>query len=102
MEQDRWQWLDAAMVASSKKTIKELFAEDPARARKFSAEAAGWFLDYSKNRVDRKAMKALVKLAEASNLRAEIEKMFTGEKITARKAAPCSTPRFGTAIPPRR
>ena len=81
MEQDRWQWLDAAMVASSKKTIKELFAEDPARARKFSAEAAGWFLDYSKNRVDRKAMKALVKLAEASNLRAEIEKMFTGEKI---------------------
>ena len=81
MEQDRWQWLDAAMVASSKKTIKELFAEDPARARKFSAEAAGWFLDYSKNRVDRTAMKALVKLAEASNLRAEIEKMFTGEKI---------------------
>ena len=81
MEQDRWQWLDAAMVASSKKTIKELFAEDPARARKFSAEAAGWFLDYSKNCVDRKAMKALVKLAEASNLRAEIEKMFTGEKI---------------------
>ena len=81
MEQDRWQWLDAAMVASSKKTIKELFAEDPARAQTFSAEAAGWFLDYSKNRVDRKAMKALVKLAEASNLRAEIEKMFTGEKI---------------------
>ena len=78
---DRWAYLDEAMVASSKKTIKELFAEDPSRARKFSLDAAGWHLDYSKNRVDKKTMKALVKLAEASNLRAEIERMFTGEKI---------------------
>ena len=78
---DKWQYLDDAMVASNKKTIKELFAENPDRAKKFSLEAAGWFLDYSKNRVDAKAMKALVKLAEESNLKAEIEKMFTGEKI---------------------
>jgi len=78
---DRWAYLDEAMVASSQKTIKELFADDPARAGKFSAEAAGWFLDYSKNRVDQTAMKALVKLAEASGLKAEIERMFTGEKI---------------------
>ena len=78
---DKWAFLDEAMVASSKKTIKELFADDPSRAGKFSLDAAGWHLDYSKNRVDRKAMKALVKLAEASNLKAEIERMFTGEKI---------------------
>ena len=78
---DKWKYLDEAMVASSRKTIKELFAEDPGRAEKFSAEAAGWYLDYSKNRVDAKAMKALMKLAEASNLKAEIERMFTGEKI---------------------
>ena len=78
---DRWAYLDEAMVASSKKTIKELFAEDPSRAGKFSFDAAGWHLDYSKNRVDKKTMKALVKLAEASNLKAEIERMFTGEKI---------------------
>ena len=78
---DKWQYLDDAMVASNKKTIKELFAENPDRAKKFSLEAAGWFLDYSKNRVDEKAMKALIKLAEESNLKAEIEKMFTGEKI---------------------
>ena len=78
---DKWQYLDEAMTASSKKTIRELFAEDPARAETFSLEAAGWFLDYSKNRVDKSVMKALVKLAEASNLKAEIEKMFTGEKI---------------------
>ncbi len=81
MNNDKWANLDDAMVASSKKTIKELFAEDPKRAETFSVEAAGWYLDYSKNRVDKAAMKALVKLAEASNLKAEIERMFTGEKI---------------------
>ena len=81
MTQDKWQYLDDAMCASNKKTIKELFAEDPGRAAEFSLEAAGWFLDYSKNRIDRTVMKSLVKLAEASNLKAEIEKMFTGEKI---------------------
>ena len=81
MTNDKWQYLDEAMTVSSKKTIKELFAEDPARAERFSLSAAGWFLDYSKNRIDGQVMKSLVKLAEASNLKAEIEKMFTGEKI---------------------
>ena len=81
MNNDKWANLDDAMVASSKKTIKELFAEDPQRAESFSVEAAGWYLDYSKNRVDKAAMKALFKLAEASNLKVEIERMFTGEKI---------------------
>ena len=79
MTNDKWQYLDEAMTVSSKKTIKELFAEDPARAERFSLSAAGWFLDYSKNRIDGQVMKSLVKLAEASNLKAEIEKMFTGE-----------------------
>ena len=78
---DKWQYLDDAMVSSNKATIKELFAQDPGRAKKFSLSAAGWFLDYSKNRINKDTMKSLVKLAEASNLKAEIEKMFTGEKI---------------------
>ncbi len=81
MNNDKWANLDDAMVASNRKTIRELFAEDPGRAETFSVEAAGWYLDYSKNRVDRAVMKALVKLAEESNLKAEIERMFTGEKI---------------------
>jgi hypothetical protein len=75
--------LDKAMEASKAKTIKELFAEDPARAEKFTVSAAGWTLDYSKNRIDAEMMKALVKLAEKSDLKAEIEKMFTGKKINA-------------------
>ena len=78
---DKWRHLDAAKKASEGKTIRQLFDEDPDRARRFSLEAAGWFLDYSKNRVDREAMKELVQLAEESGLRDEIERMFTGEKI---------------------
>ena len=73
--------LEQAMVASKAKTIKELFAEDPARAEKFTVSAAGWTLDYSKNRIDAATMKSLVKMAEAADLKNEIEKMFTGEKI---------------------
>lgn len=57
MNTDKWAYLDEAMVASIRKTIKELFASYPKRAKKFSLEAAGWFLDYSKNRIDSKAMK---------------------------------------------
>jgi len=73
--------LDKAMEASKAKTIKELFTEDPARAEKFTVSAAGWTLDYSKNRIDAAAMKSLVKMADAADLKGEIEKMFTGEKI---------------------
>ena len=73
--------LEKAMEASKAKTIKELFAEDSARAEKFTVSAAGWTLDYSKNRIDAATMKSLVKMADAAGLKAEIEKMFTGEKI---------------------
>jgi glucose-6-phosphate isomerase len=73
--------LEQAMEASKAKTIKELFAEDPARADKFTVSAAGWTLDYSKNRINAAAMKSLVKMADAAGLKSEIEKMFTGEKI---------------------
>ena len=73
--------LEQAMAASKAKTIKELFADDSARAEKFTVSAAGWTLDYSKNRIDAAAMKSLVKMADAAGLKAEIEKMFAGEKI---------------------
>ena len=83
MDAQAWEKVDALIDANQNKTIKDYFAEDPDRAKKFSLEAAGWFLDYSKNRIDAATMKALVKLAEKANLKAEIEKMFTGKKINA-------------------
>jgi len=81
MDAQAWEKVDELIDRNQTKTIKDLFAEDPQRAARFSLEAAGWFLDYSKNRIDAATMKALVKLAEKADLKAEIEKMFTGKKI---------------------
>ena len=83
MNSAAWERVDELIDKNQNKTIKDYFAEDPNRAERFSLEAAGWFLDYSKNRIDADMMKALVKLAEKSDLKAEIEKMFTGKKINA-------------------
>ena len=61
--------------------LRKLFADDPKRGEKMTAEAAGLFLDYSKNRVTGETMKLLVQLAEESGLRAHIDAMFRGDKI---------------------
>jgi glucose-6-phosphate isomerase len=61
--------------------MRELFAQDAKRGEKFSVEAAGIFIDYSKNRVTDETMKLLVNLATASGLREKIDAMFSGEKI---------------------
>src|SRR5690606_7285151 len=60
---------------------RDLFAADPARGTSLTAEAAGIFFDFSKNRITAKTIELLVQLAEESGLRQRIEAMFTGEKI---------------------
>jgi glucose-6-phosphate isomerase len=61
--------------------LRDLFADDPARGERMTAEAAGIFLDYSKNRVDDETLRLLLELAEQRGLRARIDAMFRGEKI---------------------
>src|ERR1700712_3867241 len=61
--------------------LRKLFADDPDRAERFSAEGAGLFLDYSKNRVTDETLKLLLQLAEECGLRERIDAMFRGEKI---------------------
>ena len=61
--------------------LRKMFATDPQRGERMSAEAAGLFLDYSKNRINNETIKLLLKLAEESGLRARINAMFSGEKI---------------------
>jgi len=61
--------------------LKELFDKDPARAEKFTLEAAGLFLDYSKNRITEETIKLLLELAEESGVAARRDAMFSGEKI---------------------
>ena len=83
MNQKVWEKIDSLIDKNQSVTLRDYFAKDPARAQRFSLEAAGWFLDYSKNRIDDATMAALVELAESANLKTEIERMFNGEKINA-------------------
>ncbi len=61
--------------------LKELFASDPKRGERLTAEAAGVYLDYSKHRVTDETLSLLLQLAEESGLRERIDAMFRGEKI---------------------
>jgi glucose-6-phosphate isomerase len=61
--------------------LRELFAEDPARGTRLSAEAEGIYLDYSKNRVSDETLRLLEDLAAESGLAARRDAMFAGEHI---------------------
>jgi glucose-6-phosphate isomerase len=61
--------------------LRKLFADDPKRGERMTAEAVGIFLDYSKNRITDETVKLLIQLAEESGLRSQIDAMFRGEKI---------------------
>ncbi|TWU60165.1 Glucose-6-phosphate isomerase [Rubripirellula tenax] len=61
--------------------LRKMFADDPSRGETLTVEAAGLYLDYSKNRVTAETMGLLVGLAEAADVQGRIEAMFTGEKI---------------------
>src|SRR4051812_41349467 len=61
--------------------LRDLFADDPTRGERMTAESAGVYLDYSKNRVNDETLKLLIELADQSGLRARIDAMFRGEKI---------------------
>ncbi len=61
--------------------LRELFGTDPGRGERLSVEAAGIYLDYSKNRITDETIRLLIELAEQSGLRNHIDAMFDGEKI---------------------
>jgi glucose-6-phosphate isomerase len=76
-----WKALATHHKQIQKLHLRKLFADDAKRGPKFSVEAAGLFLDYSKNRITDKTLKLLLQLADESGLRAKIDAMFSGEKI---------------------
>jgi glucose-6-phosphate isomerase len=76
-----WQALEDQQKVMRGQHLRNMFADDPARGERMTAEAVGIFLDYSKNLIDDKTLKLLVELAEQAGLRARIEAMFRGEKI---------------------
>ncbi len=76
-----WTALKQHAEAIRPQQLRDLFQSDPARGTRFTAEACGLFLDYSKNRITDETLALLIQLAKESGLRAHCEAMFTGEKI---------------------
>ncbi|MEZ4552630.1 MAG: glucose-6-phosphate isomerase [Dehalococcoidia bacterium] len=68
--------------------LRDLFAADPDRARRFTAEAEGIVLDYSKHRITPETVRLLVALAEACDLRGHIDAMFRGDVINVTEERP--------------
>ena len=81
VELPAWKALEAHHQKVGNLHLRKLFADDPARGERMTAEAAGLYLDYSKNRITDETLKLLLQLAEESGVRARIDAMFRGEKI---------------------
>ena len=77
----QWQALLQHARAHGARSLRELFAADPQRGERMVAEAAGLYLDYSKQRVGDDTLRLLLELAAACGLHARIEAMFRGERI---------------------
>ena len=84
-----WKALEAHYQTIRHLHLRQLFADDPGRGERFAAEAAGLYLDYSKNRITGETIRLLTRLAEECGLRGRMEAMFSGEKInvTEKRAA---------------
>jgi glucose-6-phosphate isomerase len=83
-----WRALTAHHARIKDLHLRSLFADDPGRAERFSAEGAGLFLDYSKNRITGETLRLLLQLAEERGVAIRRDAMFAGEKIntTERRA----------------
>jgi len=80
-ERTAWKALERHHAEISARSLRELFAEDPTRGERFTAQAAGIFLDYSKNRIDDETLRLLLALAQESDLAGRRDGMFRGEHI---------------------
>jgi glucose-6-phosphate isomerase len=89
MHRPAWKALEAHYETMRHRHLRQLFADDPRRGERLAAEAAGLYLDYSKNRITDETLQLLLALAGECGLRARIAAMFSGEKInvTEQRAA---------------
>jgi glucose-6-phosphate isomerase len=83
-----WKVLAQRFEEVRKLHLRELFRRDPARAERFCLEAAGWFLDYSKNRITDETMERLFDLARGCQVENERDRMFSGERINETENRP--------------
>jgi glucose-6-phosphate isomerase len=81
VESASWKALEVHAATSRALHLRDLFALDPTRGERLQVEAAGIYLDYSKNRITDETVKLLLQLAQESGLRSRIDAMFRGEEV---------------------
>jgi glucose-6-phosphate isomerase len=81
VELPAWKALEAHYQKIRDLHLRTLFADDPTRGERLTAEAVGFYLDFSKNRLTDETITLLVQLAEQAGLRDRIDAMFRGDKI---------------------
>ena len=87
-ERKAWQELKRHYAEIAGRHLRELFADDPGRGDRMCAEAAGIYLDYSKNRITDETMRLLVELAEESGVPERRDAMFRGDHINVSEDRP--------------
>ncbi len=78
-----WQALMEHHRAIAPLHLRQLFADDARRGERLNAEAAGWYLDYSKNRINDETLRLLLDLAQSCGLRERMDAMFRGDPVNA-------------------
>src|SRR5215470_7576514 len=80
-ERKSWQALMRHYDEIAGRHLRELFADDPGRGERLTAEAAGLYLDYSKNRITDETVRLLLQLARERGVTERRDAMFSGDKI---------------------
>src|SRR5450432_1214878 len=81
LQKPAWKALEAHYQEIRHTDLRTLFAGDPKRGERLTAEAEGLYLDYSKHRISDETVRLLLNLARECGLRERIDAMFRGDKI---------------------
>ncbi|HYQ38497.1 MAG TPA: glucose-6-phosphate isomerase [Pseudomonas sp.] len=87
-QQPAWQALRTERERMQQFNLRDAFAADPQRFKRYSLSHGGLFLDYSKNLIDEQSLAQLLQLAEQVQLRPAIEALFAGQRVNASEGRP--------------
>ena len=87
-ERPAWKALEQHYSEIGGRHLRELFADEPGRGERLTAEAAGLYLDYSKNRITDETLRLLIQLAQESGLEQRRDMMLRGERINVSENRP--------------
>ena len=87
-QQPAWQALRTQRERMQQFSLRDAFAADPQRFKRYSLSHGGLFLDYSKNLIDEQSLAQLLQLAEQMQLRPAIEALFAGARVNASEGRP--------------